>query len=82
MQKIKSLAVFNALSFIVHLLTNFIVQAKTINSKNGGEISAQYETIFTPAGMTFVVWGFIYSSLGILCLYQLIISSLLLLSLK
>ena len=45
MQKIKSLAVFNALSFIVHLLTNFIVQAKTINSKNRGEISAQNETI-------------------------------------
>jgi hypothetical protein len=45
---------------------------KMLSSINVGEVSAKYESLFTPAGTTFSIWGIIYISLGMLCLYHII----------
>lgn len=71
MTRIKALAIFNALSFIIHLLFTYLIQAKIINNKNVSEISAEYESLFTPEGITFSIWGIIYTLLGLFCLYHI-----------
>ncbi|MEP6648073.1 MAG: hypothetical protein ABJC12_13370, partial [Saprospiraceae bacterium] len=74
MRKIKALAIFNALSLIVHLLFVYLVMTKTINRLDVAEVSAKYESLFTPAGLTFSIWGIIYIIIGILCLYHIVIA--------
>lgn len=74
MKKIKALAIFNALSLLVHILVAYLIQSKMINQQDVGEISAQYESLFTPTGMTFGIWAVIYTTLSLLCLYHIVIA--------
>jgi hypothetical protein len=74
MKKIKALAIFNALSLLLHISVAYLTQAKMINQQDVGEISAKYESLFTPAGLTFGIWGLIYVTLSLLCLYHIIIA--------
>ncbi|HEV7783036.1 MAG TPA: hypothetical protein VGO58_17290 [Chitinophagaceae bacterium] len=74
MRKVKALAIFNALSLIVQLTMVYLTGAKMVNQKNVGEVSAEYETLFTPAGISFSIWGIIYITLGLLCLYHIVIA--------
>lgn len=74
MRKIKGLAVFNAVSLIVHISFAYLTQAKEINKEDVAQISARYESLFTPSGFTFAIWGLIYVTLGIMCLYHIVIA--------
>jgi hypothetical protein len=74
MQKIKALAILNAMSFILHLAVAYMTQTKMINAKDVGEVSDQFFSLFTPAGFTFVIWGIIYTCLGIFCLYHIVMA--------
>jgi hypothetical protein len=74
MKKIKALAIFNAVSLLIHISIAYFTQAKMISSQDVGEVSAKYESLFTPAGMTFGIWVIIYTTLGLLCLYHIIIA--------
>jgi hypothetical protein len=74
MQKAKSLAILNAISFILHVGLAYMTQEKLLNSNTVGDISDQYFTLFTPASFTFAIWGIIYSYLGILCLFHIIMA--------
>ncbi|MBC7873924.1 MAG: hypothetical protein H7Y01_08010, partial [Ferruginibacter sp.] len=71
MKKIKALAIFNALSLLVHVAFSWLTQAKMINPKTVGEVSAQYESLFTPAPLTFGIWIIIYTALAVFCLYHI-----------
>ncbi|MEJ2004391.1 MAG: tryptophan-rich sensory protein [Cyclobacteriaceae bacterium] len=42
------------------LYVNYLANAKPINGLNTGEISDMYPSLFTPAGITFAIWGVIY----------------------
>jgi hypothetical protein len=74
MNRIKSLAIFNTLFFLVHVTLSYMTQFKLINSSDVGEISDRYASLFTPAGITFAIWGVIYTALGVLCLYHIIMA--------
>ena len=74
MVKIKSLAIFNALALIIHLAVSSLVQTKTINLLDVGEVSAKYESLLTPAGFTFTIWAIIYTLLIVMCLYHIVIA--------
>ncbi len=74
MKKLKALSIFNALSLLIHIGVAYLVQAKMVNDLNVGEVSAKYESLFTPAGITFAIWGLIYISLLIMCLYHIVIA--------
>ncbi|MBC7921313.1 MAG: tryptophan-rich sensory protein [Ferruginibacter sp.] len=65
-----SLRLLNALGFIGTLAVNALANALPINGKTTGEISDQYPNLFTPAGLTFSVWGLIYLLLTAFCVYQ------------
>ncbi|MET0466321.1 MAG: hypothetical protein ABW007_24395 [Chitinophagaceae bacterium] len=74
MNRIKSLAIFNTLFFLAHVCISYMTQFKLINVSDVGEVSDRYESLFTPAGITFAIWGVIYTALGVFCLYHIIMA--------
>ncbi|AKQ45164.1 hypothetical protein TH63_05200 [Rufibacter radiotolerans] len=72
MKKIKTLAVLNTLFFLLHLVPSQLTQLKLLNNQTIGEVSGKYPALFTPAGITFAIWGLIYLGLVIFCIYHLI----------
>ncbi len=42
------------------LYVNYLANAQPINGLTTGEISNMYPSLFTPAGITFSIWGIIY----------------------
>lgn len=67
----KRLSYFNAVTFVIMLLVNAMANILPINGYNTGEVSDKYPNLFTPAAITFSIWGIIYILLGIFILYQL-----------
>ena len=74
MNKTKALAVLNVISFIIHVAFSYMTQSNVINQKNVGEVSDTYPSLFTPAGFTFAIWGIIYTSLGIFCVFHMVMT--------
>lgn len=72
MKNIKTLAILNAVFFLVHLVPSQLSQFKLLNNQTIGDVSAQYPTLFTPAGITFSIWGIIYLALTAFCIYHLV----------
>ena len=50
----------NLLAFIVMIMMNYLANALPLNGKTTGELSNQLPNLFTPAGLTFSIWGVIY----------------------
>jgi len=59
----KKLSVLNLASVILVIAVNYISQAFSFNDTTIGEMSAQYENLFTPAGYAFAIWGVIFLGL-------------------
>ncbi|WP_439882748.1 hypothetical protein ACSX1A_06165 [Pontibacter sp. MBLB2868] len=73
MKNVKTFAVLNALFFLVHLVPSQLTQLKLFfNNQTIGDVSAKYPALFTPAGITFSIWGLIYLGLTAFCVYHLI----------
>lgn len=68
----KLLASANALFFIIAFSVSSLSQHKNFADHTTGEISEKYDTLFTPADITFSIWGLIYISLFAFCIYHLI----------
>jgi hypothetical protein len=52
-------------AYLGMLYMNYLANARPLNNRMTGEVSDQYPTLFTPAGLTFSIWGIIYAMLGI-----------------
>ena len=63
MKKVKTLAILNLFFFTIACLVSNLSQLKIIGNHDMGEISNKYDSVFAPAGVTFVIWGIIYLSL-------------------
>lgn len=61
----------NVLAFAAVLLLNYLANALPLNGKNTGELSNNYPNLFTPAGLTFSIWGVIYLWLAVLIGFQI-----------
>lgn len=57
------------LSYLGMIAVNFLANALPIAGKNTGEISDAFPNLFTPAGITFSIWGLIYLLLGAYVIY-------------
>ncbi|MCY7328979.1 MAG: tryptophan-rich sensory protein, partial [Saprospiraceae bacterium] len=57
------LRVANLLFFLLTMAFNYLSQAMPLNRKTTGELSDQYPNLFTPAPLTFSIWGVIYLAL-------------------
>jgi len=62
----KVYAVLNLISSIAIIYWNYYTVVKGVNGNDVGEISDRYDTLFTPAGYAFSIWGIIF--LGMLAL--------------
>jgi hypothetical protein len=68
----RRLILVNTIAFLGVLLINYLANALPLNGKNTGELSDQYPNLFTPAGLTFSIWGIIYLWLMVFIGYQLV----------
>jgi hypothetical protein len=69
--KTKIFAVLNLLAFAFHLILSYLVQIKYFSVLDVGQVSARYDTVFAPAGITFAIWGVIYLALFAFSLFHL-----------
>jgi len=66
-----SMSILNLLGFLGTVVVNTLATTLPINNKTTGELSDLYPNLFTPAGLTFTIWGLIYVLLAIFVVYQL-----------
>lgn len=59
------------LTYLLMIAANGAANALPLNGRNTGDVSDAYPSLFTPAGVTFSIWGVIYLLLGAHVLYQL-----------
>ncbi|RQD77116.1 MAG: hypothetical protein D5S01_02960 [Halanaerobium sp. MSAO_Bac5] len=69
-KKITLTKIANSLAFFFTLLINFLANYLPLNNISTGEVSANYQNPFTPAGFTFSIWGLIYLLLLIFIVSQ------------
>lgn len=72
MKKIRALAILNLVFYVVAFTVSNLSQTKIFGGVTNGEISDKYETVFTPAGLTFSIWGVIYLALFGFTIYHLV----------
>lgn len=60
----------NIAALIIVVATNGMANAVPIGGQTTGQVSAKLESLFTPAGFTFGIWGVIYAGLIIFVIYQ------------
>lgn len=60
----------NTAAFLVMAAVNLLAELLPLGGKTTAEISAGYPSLFTPAGMTFSIWGVIYILLGLYVVFQ------------
>ena len=53
-----------AITYLTMIVTNYLANALPLNGRSTGDISDAYPSLFTPAGITFSIWGVIYLLLG------------------
>lgn len=66
----KRLQLLNILFFVVTIYFNYASSAGVFNNTTQAEMSFKYQTLFTPAGYAFSIWGLIYLLLFGFVVYQ------------
>ena len=58
------------ITFVIMIGVNISANLLPINGITTGQLSDLYPNLFTPIGSTFSIWGLIYISLLVYCIYQ------------
>jgi tryptophan-rich sensory protein len=66
------MAILNLLGYLGVVIVNALAVTLPLNNKTTAELSDQYPNLFVPAGLTFSIWGVVYTLLAIYTAYQLI----------
>lgn len=66
----KKLQISNGIAFVCVIVMNYLSNTGLLNNTTIGEISKDYNTLFTPAGYAFSIWGLIYLLLTGFIVYQ------------
>ncbi len=66
----KTLQILNLAGFFIMVLVNYAANAVPLKGITTGEVSDLYPNLFTPAGLTFSIWGLIYLLLLVFTIYQ------------
>lgn len=72
MKKVKTLAILNLIIFVIAFTVSNLSQLGIFGGGTNKDISDKYDTVFTPAGLTFAIWGVIYLSLFGFVIYHLV----------
>lgn len=65
----------NLFAFIAMIVINALANLLPLGGHTTGQVSANYPNLFTPAPITFAIWGVIYIFMGIYTVMQLVLSS-------
>ena len=68
---VKALKVLNLVFFLIMIAINAIANTLPLGYGSTGEMSAKYPNLFTPAPVTFAIWGVIYILMAIFAVFQL-----------
>jgi len=60
----------NIVAFAATIAVNILSNTLPINGQSMADVSARYQSLFTPAGYTFSIWGVIYLFLLLFVVYQ------------
>jgi tryptophan-rich sensory protein len=60
------------LCYIGMITVNVLANSLPINNINTGDVSYKYPNLFQPTGLTFSIWGLIYTLLAIFLIYQFV----------
>lgn len=63
--------VITVVAFLIMVTINGVVNILPLNGRTTGMVSNAYPNLFSPAGLTFAIWGVIYFLLACYTLYQL-----------
>ncbi len=66
---LKILKIIAVFAYLGMVFVNYLANALPINNVTTGEASDAYTNLFTPAGITFSIWGLIYLLLAAFILY-------------
>ena len=66
----KNLAILNSISILAVIAINGIAGSTGIFGETVGSVSDKYNTLFTPAGYAFSIWGIIYLGLIVFAIFQ------------
>lgn len=69
--KTKTLIIFNLVAFIATLIVNTLSNSLPLNGRTPAQLSDLYPNLFVPAGLTFSIWGIIYTWLLIFIIWQI-----------
>jgi benzodiazapine receptor len=64
MRALKPIHIVSLVAFIAMIMVNVMANLLPINGLNTKEVSDLYPSLFTPAGITFLIWPVIYISLS------------------
>jgi hypothetical protein len=71
MKKTQLLSILNLAALAIQVTLSYFTQFKLISERDVGQVSDNYDSIFTPAGVTFAIWGVIYTALLFFCIYHI-----------
>lgn len=71
MNKTKILIICNLIAFIATLVMNSLSNSLPLNGRTPAQLSDLYPNLFVPAGLTFSIWGIIYTWLLVFIIWQL-----------
>lgn len=66
----KTLQIGNGVALIATIIMNYLSNTGLMNGTTIGEVSGGFQTLFTPAGYAFSIWGIIYLLLLAFGIYQ------------
>jgi hypothetical protein len=72
MKQIRLLAIVNTVLLLIHISTAYLTQTSLLADRAVGQVSDQFPTYFTPAGITFSIWGVIYIALSGFVIFHLV----------
>ena len=67
----KTLRILNLIFFIAMIVVNALAEYLPLGVGSTGAISEKYKNLFTPAPITFAIWGIIYLLLALFIVYQM-----------
>lgn len=66
----KILQISNGIALVSTMIVNYLSNTGLLNNTTIGEVSKEFNSLFTPAGYAFAIWGFIYLLLICFIVYQ------------
>jgi hypothetical protein len=68
----RKLIILNIISFAFMIVVNMLANILPLNGLTTGQVSQHYPNLFSPAGITFSIWGLIYFLLALFIIWQIV----------